>query len=330
MLSQQPPSSLPRACTKAWSLDGACASWASRLAASEPSERHLRRHVPRQRPRDFSVQTAWDSCLPTSWEAPGPGTIRGRLGRDSPEKNEGSSSEKDTIVPAAQKMESSKEPGAEGIGHIPRQHSRYLRAAHLCSTRFQQTGEALRALELASDRGSCHALILMRPQASRTNAPDSPALTWQDRPVCRHSEPDSAVGGPGSTAARAGNARKPPRGAQHHAALSTLSLLSVMPELKPTQKPGKARGSRLGFGKAIWLQGEVVGTSSRDRVHATVSRAMDSREAPEQGNRASARPLASRVRCAEEHSPSAVWTSNALCQTCSLSCVMPFRTGPQA
>ena len=101
-------------------------------------------------------------------------------------------------------------------------------------------------------------------------------------------------------------------GAQHHAALSTLSLLSVMPELKPTQKPGKARGSRLGFGKAIWLQGEVVGTSSRDRVHATVSRAMDSREAPEQGNRASARPLASPVRCAEEHSPSAVWTSNAL------------------
>ena len=139
------------------------------------------------------------------------------------------------------------------------------------------------------------------------------ALTWQDRPaVCRHSEPDSAVGGPGSTAARAGNALKPPRGAQHHAALSTLSLLSVMPELKPTQKPGKARGSRLGFGKAIWLQGEVVGTSSRDRVHATVSRAMDSREAPEQGNRASARPLASPVRCAEEHSPSAVWTSNAL------------------
>ena len=43
MLSQQPPSSLPRACTKAWSLDGACASWASRLAASEPPERHLRR-----------------------------------------------------------------------------------------------------------------------------------------------------------------------------------------------------------------------------------------------------------------------------------------------
>ena len=98
MLSQQPPSSLPRACTKAWSLDGACASWASRLAASEPPERHLRRHVPRQRPRDFSVQTAWDSCLPTSWEAPGPGTIRGRLGRDSPEKNEGSSPEKDTIL----------------------------------------------------------------------------------------------------------------------------------------------------------------------------------------------------------------------------------------
>ena len=96
MLSQQPPSSLPRACTKAWSLDGACASWASRLAASEPPERHLRRHVPRQRPRDFSVQAAWDSCLPTSWEAPG--TIRGRLGRDSPEKNEGSSPEKDTIL----------------------------------------------------------------------------------------------------------------------------------------------------------------------------------------------------------------------------------------
>ena len=66
------------------------------------------------------------------------------------------------------------------------------------------------------------------------------ALTWQDMPaVCRHSEPDSAVGGPGSTAARAGNALKPPRGAQHHAALSTLSLLSVMPELKPTQKPGR-------------------------------------------------------------------------------------------
>ena len=54
-------------------------------------------------------------------------------------------------------------------------------------------------------------------------------LTWQGMPaVHRHSKPDNAVGAAESNAAKAVSARKPRR-SQHHAVLSGLAVLTVMP-----------------------------------------------------------------------------------------------------
>ncbi|CAE7884615.1 unnamed protein product, partial [Symbiodinium necroappetens] len=192
------------------------------------------------------------------------------------------------IVPAVQKMERIEEPG--GTGHIPPQLSRH-RTADLCISRFETGFEPLEPWSCTSARTEArsHAPMnqsLMGPlvilclgqreyrawrenfqsfglngygtSASLLDSPASLVSTERlKRPaVYRHSKPDNAVGAAESTAAKAGRARKPRR-SQHHAVLSGLAVLTVMP-------------------------GDAVGISSRDRDHVTVSRALDLREAPEQ------------------------------------------------